>query len=119
MLLAAVAAGLACGDATGPEDQRPRDLIISAAGLTSDAAGLMLRIDGAITDVTSEGEDLDLVWVPETAGATVALVGAIVNGAPLLRVRGGAGVVVSIVEIARADGSVAQPPAGARVIARP
>lgn len=117
LLLAAVAAGLACGDATGPADQPAADVLIAATGLSSDAAGLVLRLDGSVTDVAAVGADIDLVWIRETSGTTVALVGPLANGAPLVRVRGMAPGMVAIVEIARVDGSVMQAPAGARAVA--
>jgi hypothetical protein len=108
-----------CRDASTAPANSGETVVISVAGLSADAAGIVLRLSGGVEQVEAARASLDVAWALEDATtATVAVLGPIAELNQILIVRRRARVpalTVQVIDVTDGDG-ILSPPAKARVV---
>ena len=111
--LALALLGFACGNPPSAPNGVEESVMVSLAGLTSDASGVVLELAGGVEIVESARGSLEVAWAGDPArSVTVAIVGPLAPGDDVLVVRRRAGLPplrVQVREIAGVDGAVASP----------
>jgi hypothetical protein len=109
----------ACRDAsTAPANSGEETVVISVAGVSADAAGIVLRLSGGVEQVEATRASLEVAWALDATTATVAVLGPIAELNEILIVRrraGPAALSVQVIDVTDSKGILSLP-ATARVV---
>jgi hypothetical protein len=120
MGLAAATLLFACGDtSTAPPSAGAEMVVVSVAGISSNAAGIVLRLGGDLEQVDAAEAALEVAWTADDAATTVAILGPVADVKSLLIVRRRAGLPplrVEVIDVSDEHGTLSLPPT-ARAVA--